>query len=1385
MVEAAVLTSLGWLASPLLKMLFDKAHHYLGTGIDERRKILAAIVLPRLSLAIEKAEKSRNKDKLEVWLRRLKDAYYEAEEAIDLFEYELLKQKVNDDRKTLEQKEKNERGTRISLPSQFVPRCLDITSIKLKCGLSVFSWKRIMLKRCIDKLIEIAKEANEFRDLLEDQENASNSDVDRDTISEPPARIFGREIDKKTIVSLLMEKPLNSEPGPNTRQAIPIIAITGRSGVGKTALAQHVYKHMDGQEQFDLCLWVHTPRKFNAADVIKTMIEIIKAIECSHNYNPPTSLEALLTQIRHICLPGSRIIITTQSKNVAQKVSLVGVTEIETYYLQDIDEDQFLELFMHYAWPSNSHLQKEKFEEIGRKIVIKLKGDPGAAKLVGHELSGKLDLRHWEEVSEKDWLGDNMKARIWSYQQLPLDLQRCFAICSLYPIVSKFSGDYLIDLWMAEGFIRPIHNQERLEDIGQNYLNELISRFFLDPVVYNKEIRYQLHDLLYELAEQVQGDDFFRIDSTNSGEIPFHISNMLSRIENIRHIHLPSSIVNKLKKETLCLMKKIRTFIVQNDDYMGNLKHLRSLNIYGLQPSKKLPDSICKLYNLQTFVLPYCESLPKVSDLISLRRLTTFEERIPRISEVGRLTSLQRLHQFIARKERGYELHQLENLNQLRGRMRITGLENVGSTADAVKANLGNKKHLQELEFEWTSDESNTNNVACLSTQHVELLEALHPHPKISALTLKGFGGDRFPNWFLSQNSLKHLRSLILMDCSKVDEISSIHESLPSCTTLILQGFKNLKKIPTFPPNLSSLEISNRPQLSYFSGNDLLEKEERNQSKHEVVKQIVECLKQEDVLLPRNFESNVKLFFLSVKHRLEAAFDDSPDPVLDEWAEILTFDPLNKDYSRDQLLDGWVMFMHYHIEKMFKKNEESKLTITSLPPKEVLCLLKNLQSLTIKGCYLLSSLGGIGALTSLIVLELDGCLNLITSNEPLPSSLERLKFSDCPNVDVIIAESNLPVLCSLEIWYIMFKKLRGVLRVGHLPSLKELTVVGLDGRLEGLNSLTALHTLRVRHSPEMKLSPMDKYTSVLKEVAVDNLLLLKLILSNEIISALEAFVIYYIDEYSLDEEVFQSLISLTDLSIYDYNRIFVSWKLIKDCSTLTEKLIEEQPKNLRELEIKDCSTLTEKSKKGGPNYQVWFNEGSTFVTFPTEGTPPETSKTSEVAESSVTTALLEKLTHLVSLQQSQILALQQPSIPQTSSMAIEGPVHPNPIDVKFDRTNYGLWSQSVELYVKVATTFYDGNDAAQVVALNRRVSRIKQMGKTVEEYYNELQELWQEIDFRRPNPMVYPEEIEKFSKFVEEMSVYMFLDGLEDKFDRVRADVVHMTPFPTVAQAYA
>ena len=86
------------------------------------------------------------------------------------------------------------------------------------------------------------------------------------------------------------------------------------------------------------------------------------------------------------------------------------------------------------------------------------------------------------------------------------------------------------------------------------------------------------------------------------------------------------------------------------------------------------------------------------------------------------------------------------------------------------------------------------------------------------------------------------------------------------------------------------------------------------------------------------------------------------------------------------------------------------------------------------------------------------------------------------------------------------------------------------------------------------------------------------------------------------------------------------------------------------------------------------------------------------------------------------------------------------------------------MWDSLATTFYDGSDAAQVFDLNRRVTRLRQSGKSVEEYYNDLQRLWQEIDFCRPNPMVHEEDIKKFNSFIQETRVYTFLDGLDDSW---------------------
>ena len=149
-----------------------------------------------------------------------------------------------------------------------------------------------------------------------------------------------------------------------------------------------------------------------------------------------------------------------------------------------------------------------------------------------------------------------------------------------------------------------------------------------------------------------------------------------------------------------------------------------------------------------------------------------------------------------------------------------------------------------------------------------------------------------------------------------------------------------------------------------------------------------------------------------------------------------------------------------------------------------------------------------------------------------------------------------------------------------------------------------------------------------------------------------------------------------------------------------------------------------------------------------------------------------------------------------------------PISIKLDGSNYGLWSQVVEMFISrkdklgyingdypqpletdpsfrrwstentmvkgwlinfmdhslvvnfirypttkqvwdfVATAYFDGTDTSQVYELRRRVSRMKQAGGSIEKYYNDLQGLWQEIDFHRLNPMKCEIDIQSYNSML-------------------------------------
>lgn len=201
---------------------------------------------------------------------------------------------------------------------------------------------------------------------------------------------------------------------------------------------------------------------------------------------------------------------------------------------------------------------------------------------------------------------------------------------------------------------------------------------------------------------------------------------------------------------------------------------------------------------------------------------------------------------------------------------------------------------------------------------------------------------------------------------------------------------------------------------------------------------------------------------------------------------------------------------------------------------------------------------------------------------------------------------------------------------------------------------------------------------------------------------------------------------------------------------------------------------------------------------------------------------MAELTDLVAMKMQQ--ALTQTVIPATSSLDNLG----TQVGIKLDGQNYALWSQVIEMYIAgkdklgyifgdtpqpepkdptfrkwrtenavvkgwlinsmnpslignfiryttakqvwnaIAITFFDGSDTSQVYELKRRVARMRQDGGSIETYYNTLQGLWREIDFRRPNPMKCSEDIQTYNNYIQEDSVYTFLDELDDRLDKVQ-----------------
>ncbi|XVE68889.1 hypothetical protein DITRI_Ditri09bG0105500 [Diplodiscus trichospermus] len=196
---------------------------------------------------------------------------------------------------------------------------------------------------------------------------------------------------------------------------------------------------------------------------------------------------------------------------------------------------------------------------IGEAIAKRCNGLPLAAKTLGGLLRCKLDVDEWNKILNSnlwdilDDAGTILPALRLSYYYLPSNLKRFFTYCSIFPKDYEFKKEELIQLWMAEGFIQFFEENDNIEEQGNKFFKDLVSRSFFQQSNGDKSC-FVMHDLINDLAEYVAGEFNCRLENGDrrSCEITKRTHHS-SKVQESYDVHK--------KFETLFKANSLRTFL--------------------------------------------------------------------------------------------------------------------------------------------------------------------------------------------------------------------------------------------------------------------------------------------------------------------------------------------------------------------------------------------------------------------------------------------------------------------------------------------------------------------------------------------------------------------------------------------------------------------------------------------------------------------------------------------------------------------------------------------------------------------------------------------------------------------------------------------------------
>ncbi|KAL5761221.1 hypothetical protein ACOSQ2_020059 [Xanthoceras sorbifolium] len=766
------------------------------------------------AVLLDAEQQQLHNNEVRVWLEELKDVCYDAEDVVDEFEIQALRRQVMLNRGSITQKVRNY----LSWPKS--------VAFRFTIGHKI--------KEIREKLDDVAADKNKFHltNRVDDRHARQGRELTHSFVFD--SEVIGRDEEKEEIIELLTQSG-------DDDQNISVIPIVGMGGLGKTAVVKSVYNNEMIDQHFDLKVWVCVSEEFVERQL---MISILKSV-VGQNFNDldidqlQRILRDTLAGKKYLLVmddvwnenvqkwiefkkfflggsSGSKIVVTTRSKRVASIMSTTR--DGNGYSLEGLSNESCLSLFMNCAFKEGQEKHHPNLVKIGEEIVAKCGGVPLAIKSLGSLLCLSIDENEWKNVRDNDiWNlvqneNDIFPILKLSYDNLPSHLKQCLALCSLFPKDYEFFDLELVPIWMANGLLQSRDEGEELENIGKRYLKELESScFFQEFLQIGHFVTFKMHDLIHDLVLSMSINECSMVKSPSQviSKKVRHLS--FVDVDTIRE-GLPSSISNICHLRTIfnpfdemtpdqsfvnsCISRfpHLRVLDLSDSKFemlpkkIGNLKHLRYLNLSRNSQIKKLPNSICKLQKLETLIFEECYELEEIPRglryLISLRKLTltTKQKRLPenvigylnslRTLEISSCKNLEYLCDDIGRLKalRTLVISECPNLLSLPCNIKYpSSLENlILRVCGKLNLRIGMEEHNSHQYLNSTQIQLRT-----ISIDNLLNLEEL-PQWLLHANTLESLIIVDCPNFILVPESLQNLellRTLYILDCPKLTSL--------------------------------------------------------------------------------------------------------------------------------------------------------------------------------------------------------------------------------------------------------------------------------------------------------------------------------------------------------------------------------------------------------------------------------------------------------------------------------------------------------------------------------------------------------------------------------------------------------------------------------------